>query len=954
MTLARRSEPGWIGRAGAVITLAMALIWSGAAAALPSNPTVVGSSGANPTFNTGPSSLTVGQTSSRVVIDWQSFNIAHGETVTFTQPNTQAIAFNIVGPGVQTTISGNLTATGGVWLLSPGGVIFGSGAVVNTGSFLASTGNFTAASVTEALNSNTIEIFPQSTVGVGSISVDPAASITANAGFVALQAPTIDAEGSITATDGVVLNALEGMQLTVSPGASGVLLASETPTAPNGGSSNITAGGTISAAWVELDAFNNSTTTPGVSGIINLTGHITATGVSPSSGDGVDLFADFGSTDPSDLVTTINASGGQITSAGTISASAGTVNLGAWTTTNAGFGYITVGAGPGGVTASQPLTTNSGADIDLTATGPVSVTAPLTSTGSVTLDGDTVSLGAGADVSAYYNINLNAPDGVASDPKSSLTAVDSFGNPGSVDIQVGSTNGPANLTTGQINAGAITLVSNDNLTQPAGGVSSGPGNITIGGAVTTGANGSLFIDSYLGVAINAPIDAQGATGVSLYTNQGGSGGDYSFGVGGSLSFTGTPNSGQSLVINGAGYTLVYSLSDLLGINNNLGGDYALANSLDLANLTSAANPQGAFFTASPIANTSSPEGGEFYGVFTGLGHTIANLSIDQTVAGPGYFSSGEVGLFGVVGYGGVVRDVNLTNAQVTGGDGMDVGGLVGWLNGTVQNVSVSGVVTGGQGGAYQGIGGLVGDENNGALVLNSHASAQVIGGDNAWVGGLVGALTNGGVIQSSYATGAVSTGDSFGSGAAGGLVGGTYAYPYSSGLTPNTISDSYATGAVTGGAGTQVGGFIGDAVATNITTSYATGQVTQTASNGNPDQAGGFVGFLGGDSTITQSYASGAVSSTGATGDNNAVGGFVGAMQDNATISDSYALGAVASSNDSYVGGFAGILSANLGGPGNPSIERVYATGAVTDTAATKLTGGLVGQLTAGSISDSF
>src|SRR5262249_45080040 len=77
------------------------------------------------------------------------------------------------------------------------------------------------------------------------------------------------------------------------------------------------------------------------------------------------------------------------------------------------------------------------------------------------------------------------------------------------------------------------------------------------------------------VTITAPITATGAGKVVLVTNDGGTGGDYSFGLtasgfAGRLSFTGTPNTGQSLTVNGQAYTLLYSVNDLIGINNSSG------------------------------------------------------------------------------------------------------------------------------------------------------------------------------------------------------------------------------------------------------------------------------------------------------------------------------------------------------------------------------------------------
>ena len=84
--------------------------------------------------------------------------------------------------------------------------------------------------------------------------------------------------------------------------------------------------------------------------------------------------------------------------------------------------------------------------------------------------------------------------------------------------------------------------------------------------MTTSPTGELFIDAYHSVEINAPVNAQGVSPVLIFTNQGGANGDYSIGTNGSLSFTGPPG-GQSLNINGDNYTLLYTPSDLLGIDS---------------------------------------------------------------------------------------------------------------------------------------------------------------------------------------------------------------------------------------------------------------------------------------------------------------------------------------------------------------------------------------------------
>ena len=198
-------------------------------------------------------------------------------------------------------------------------------------------------------------------------------------------------------------------------------------------------------------------------------------------------------------------------------------------------------------------------------------------------------------------------------------------------------------------------------------------------------------------------------------------------------------------------------------------------------------------------------GGFFRGfatVFEGNSHTIRNLHIKRI-----NISSSDIGLFGHVEAGGVIRNVGLESVKVsTGGSGSNlalssrIGTLAGRLSGgtweksraTISNSWVTGEVSG----RYQ-VGGLVGMSRG--LITGSYAVVSVTGnaapGDGGKdVGGLVG--SNSGNIQASYAAGRVSnTGDN-----TGGLVG--YNHDYSS------IAASYAVGEVSGD-GDHVGGLVG-------------------------------------------------------------------------------------------------------------------------------------------------
>ena len=795
--------------------LAMTFACVGAAFALPSTPSVAGISGggANPTFNTSGSSLTVTQTSNRAVIDWASFNIANGESVTFNQPSSSAIAFNVVpaSAGV-TTIAGQLTANGGVWLFSPAGIVFGPGAVVNTGSFLASTGVFNSTSLNEALNDNSIQIFPQTSLSTAAITVDaasgslPAASISATAGFVLLQSPTIVQDADVTASDAVVYNTDEdiGNGVTILPGAGGVALVDEQSFSGGQGASNFTQTGTTTAGtWVEVDAAEDVTSVPG-DGIINLGGHVTASGMKATgnpndqtNGFSVILDGDSAGDNTHSEVTTVDASTGAIVAAQGIYATGGQVKTGLWTSNG---GAVSVFAGGAGVEVDQALVSNGTGLVSIAAPN-VAIDANVTGAGSVVIGSEqtlqvaaNVTIQAGASVGGS-SLTLVSTAGVVADPTSTLLVGPSLSAPngalsvsaggnilvttvpglhlhqtlvgqggdvtlgtavaGSITLRATEVNdvggainipgaisapgeisldasGPANVDGSITSAGSVFIAANALNLGPSGGIAagfagSGPapagtlstgdgsanltlqdstnaglvpvaqapaaGDITLGAPIAWSNPGALTLDAFHSIVVSGSITDSGTAQVVLKTDDGGTGGDYSFVDGGSLSFTNTPGGGQGLTINGQAYTLIYSQADLLNINNDLGGFYALAAPLNFAPLNSAGTAGTAtIFSAAPIASLVSEP---FTGTFTGLGNTISNLNIVAAtpivqVEAAGYATTGQVGLFGAVGPTGVVRDVNLVDATVSGVDGMQVGALVGALAGTVEELVLFG------------------------------------------------------------------------------------------------------------------------------------------------------------------------------------------------------------------------------------------------------------------------
>ncbi len=242
------------------------------------------------TIGGSPNGVTVQQSSQRVVIDWTSFNIAAGETVTFAQPNAGAIAFNRTPVGAPMTLSGALNANGGVWLFSPGGMLIGSGARINVGSFVASTA---ALDADLAMNANRLSLPPGAASGVGGVTVLDGGQISATNGFVLLQGETLAQGGQVSASGAVSYQAAEGalIDFTGSNTGLGLNAAGAAEAISDRGKPSLThTGVTKAGGHVEIVA-PAGRNAPGFAGVINLSGVIEASGVAPGGTKGVIILA---------------------------------------------------------------------------------------------------------------------------------------------------------------------------------------------------------------------------------------------------------------------------------------------------------------------------------------------------------------------------------------------------------------------------------------------------------------------------------------------------------------------------------------------------------------------------------------------------------------------------------------------------------------------------------------
>ena len=408
---------------------------------------------------------------------------------------------------------------------------------------------------------------------------------------------------------------------------------------------------------------------------------------------------------------------------------------------------------------------------------------------------------------------------------------------------------------------------------------------------------SLTLDGYTSITVSQPITVGGPGGLTIITNDGGTGGSFSVvGSNGRVTFVGLSN---ALVINGESYVLVNTLAMLVSdIAANPAGHFALAKNYN-------AKSDGTY-ASSPIPS--------FTGTFEGLGNSISNLSINDPTANQmvGLFAqlgtdsgvpgaivvhlrlpnvsvaaeNSNVGALAGLSYNSFIRDVRVGGSvtlTVTQNVAASAGGLLGiseWTGntgasfGTLENSSSSASVSanGTPGGPYASVGGLVGEIGGaGALITTSHSTGVIYGVSNSAVGGAVGTLT-GSTIQDSYATGNV-TSDS---GSPGGLVGVAN--------TNSSIEGSFATGAVKTtapecmcSAGGLAGQFVSD---TTVSNSYATGSVT----SGTDSNVGGLVGYDGGGGTYQYSYATGLLTA----GTNGVIGGVIGRGTSGPVATDVY------------------------------------------------------------------
>jgi LPXTG-motif cell wall-anchored protein len=335
--------------------------------------------------------------------------------------------------------------------------------------------------------------------------------------------------------------------------------------------------------------------------------------------------------------------------------------------------------------------------------------------------------------------------------------------------------------------------------------------------------------------------------------------------------------------------------DLQDMANDLDAYYILVDDIDCSDTVNW--NAGAGFI--PVGTNGS----RFVGQLDGDDYTVSGLFINTP-------STDDKGIIGVLGAAGVVKDIVMTNVDITAR--YNIGTIAGVNYGLITGVSTSGTIAG-----LGSLGGITSGAYVNGSVTNSDSSVDVTATSDR-AGGIVG------WCEPCTLTNVSATGDVSGSAYVGGVVGQV--------ASTSTVSGVSGHGTINGSS-QYVGGAVGYAGgALSITLSYATGDVINTEDFGY-SATGGFIGALYTNASVTKSFATGDV--TNVTAGNGAVGGFAGLIASGASVSDIFARG-----NATGVTKVGGLVGTSEGFSGSNTITNGYSTGTAIGSSSS---GGLQG-----------
>lgn len=753
---------------------------------------------------------TVTQTSGKLAINWDSFNIGSGETVNFVQPGSASIALNRVLGNQASAIYGKLNANGQVFLLNPNGILFGKGASVNVGGLVASTLNLSDANF---MAGNYHFAGPAgSVVNQGSITA-------ADGGYVALLGGQVSNQGTLSARLGNVTLAAGGdmtldfagdglLSVTVNQGTLNALAENHQLIQADGGNVLLTAkaADSLIQAVVNNDGVIEARTVENRAGTIRLMGDMqnglakvggTLDASAPAGGDG-------------GFIET-SAAGVRVADGAVISTLAGNGLTGTWLVDPVDF---TIAAGNGGVSASgmgadllASLINNSNVSLGTssggTGLGDINVNGALSWSANTTLT-----------MSAHHDININAPI-TATGASAGLRL--NFGNyalSGSVaagtDYHVA-----APITLSGASASLAINGANYTLLHSMAAVSQ---------IDTMGASGNYALAQDLDAAntgYGAALAGRTAQFAGTFTGLGHTIGHLSLVNAGTGSYT--QNIGLFGVVASAGMVRDIGLTN---VNSSVAQPYNFGALVGLNYGT----VENAYATGAMTMGAYSYRTGGLVGAnFGSLTDVHAGVLLTaganvRTIGGlVGYNAGGATIGNGYASGAIVVSNVGANN--FSGGE--EIGGLAGRNYGSISNAYASGNVSAASGGyGTTLVGGLLGG-NDGAL-SNVYATGAVTG--NSRVGGLIGQNTA--AVTNAFATGAAS-GDSY----VGGLVGYNVSPVYGS---------FWLTGNNTAGFGSNNGA--------DVTSSIGLSSLAQAKSLSTYTNAGWSIDDVGGTASVWRIY----------------------------------------------------------------------------------------------------
>lgn len=377
---------------------------------------------------------------------------------------------------------------------------------------------------------------------------------------------------------------------------------------------------------------------------------------------------------------------------------------------------------------------------------------------------------------------------------------------------------------------------------------------------------------------------------------------------------------------------ISTVEQLTLINNNdpnlflLDKNFILTADIDL----DPSLPEGRIFSTTIIApDTSSVygfQGTAFTGVFDGSDFIISNITINNNCCSRNY-----LGLFGIIGAGGEVKNLDIEEVSITGRDDCEyVGGLCGQNNGIIRDCHISCSVSGTVSSSY--LGGLCGE--NYGIISNCNVTGTVSAGISSdFIGGLCGNNFPNGNITDCHVNVFVSGGDS--SDSIGGLCGGNCReiFPSSNAFTNTTILNCYAEGSVTSGSySSYVGGLCGYNAGL-IRNCFVEGSVNSGYQSSN---IGGLCGNNQSSSPLYSSIINNCYAESSVTCENrgDSVGGLNG--QNRGNIINCFATGNVTGGEHCYYLG-------GLTGKNYIEILNCYSTGTVSFGEDSGIIGGLCG-----------